>query len=94
MAKKSSGEKLKNLPPTTISSGSSEKNETGQWRYRKPVIDFEKCNRCGLCWLYCPDNAVQQQKGAYVIRYKYCKGCGICAVECPARAISLENEER
>lgn len=94
MPKKSSGEKLKNLPPTPISSRTTEENETGDWRYRKPLIDYEKCNRCGLCWVYCPDNAVQPQKGTYVIQYKYCKGCGICAIECPRKAISLENEER
>ncbi len=85
---------LKDLPPTTISSLTTEGNETGEWRYRKPVIDLEKCNRCGACWMYCPDIAVRPDEEAYMILYKYCKGCGICAEECPKGAIILVSEER
>ena len=95
--KKGSGEdKLKKLPPTTISTRTTEGNETGDWRYRRPVLDINKCNRCGLCWMYCPDTAIRpsSDRKSYELVYKYCKGCGICAVECPKGAISLENEER
>jgi len=94
MSQKRSDKKLKDLPPTTISSCTTEGNETGEWRYRKPLLDGKKCNQCGICWVYCPDNAIRPDEGCYVIDYKYCKGCGICAVECPKGAISLESEDR
>jgi len=58
------------------------------------VLDPEKCNRCGVCWMYCPDNAIQAKGGLFHISYTYCKGCGICAKECPKGAIVIEKEER
>ena len=94
MEKKPSADILKDLPPTTCSYLTTEGNETGDWRYQRPVLDSEKCNRCGVCWMYCPDNAVRLEGDAYVILYKYCKGCGICAEECPKKAITLETEDR
>ena len=94
MSPKSSDDKLKDLPPTTISSGTTEGNETGEWRHQRPLVDCKKCNQCGLCWMYCPDNAIRPDEDCYAIDYKYCKGCGICAVECPKGAITLESEKR
>jgi 2-oxoacid:acceptor oxidoreductase delta subunit (pyruvate/2-ketoisovalerate family) len=72
----------------------TEKNETGEWRSQRPILDPEKCSRCGLCWMYCPDNAIHAEGGAFQISYTYCKGCGICAEECPKSAIVIEKEER
>ena len=96
MKKKYSLKSLDELPITAISFITTEGNETGEWRSQRPVLDPEKCNRCGLCWMYCPDNAVvaEAEGGSYQICYKYCKGCGICAQECPKGAISIEKEER
>jgi len=82
------------LPITAISFLTTEENETGEWRSQRPVLDPEKCNRCGICWMYCPDNAVYAEGGSFKISYKYCKGCGICAKECPKGAILIEKEER
>ena len=93
--KKSYGTKnLDELPLTAISFMTTEGNETGEWRSQRPILDSEKCNRCGLCWMYCPDQAVTPQGNSYSISYKYCKGCGICATECPKGAIFLVAEER
>ncbi len=26
---------------------------TGTWRVYRPVINYSKCTKCGICWLYC-----------------------------------------
>jgi 2-oxoacid:acceptor oxidoreductase delta subunit (pyruvate/2-ketoisovalerate family) len=87
-------ENIDELPLTAISFMTTEGNETGDWRSQKPILDLEKCNRCGLCWMYCPDQAIRPQGNSYSIAYKYCKGCGICVTECPKGAILLVVEER
>ncbi|MEW6671676.1 MAG: 4Fe-4S binding protein [Thermodesulfobacteriota bacterium] len=94
MKKKYSLESLDMLPITAISFITTEGNETGEWRSQRPVLDQEKCNRCGLCWMYCPDNAVRPAGDVFEISYTYCKGCGICAQECPKGAILIVKEER
>ncbi len=94
MKKKYSLKSIDTLPVTAISFLTTEVNETGEWRSQRPVLDPEKCNRCGICWMYCPDNAIQAEGGSFHISYTYCKGCGICAEECPQRAILIEKEER
>ena len=35
--------------------------QTGSWRVFRPVVNKEKCNACGLCSLYCPDNAIDEE---------------------------------
>ncbi|OPY91212.1 MAG: Pyruvate synthase subunit PorD [Syntrophus sp. PtaU1.Bin208] len=63
--------------------------KTGSWRLFRPVVDREKCNRCGLCVLYCPDCAMGTD---IEIDLEFCKGCGICANECPKKAIVMAPE--
>jgi pyruvate ferredoxin oxidoreductase delta subunit len=64
---------------------------TGSWRVFRPVIDTEKCNQCGLCQIYCPEGAIDQD---LTIDYNFCKGCGICTNECPKKAIEMVREDR
>lgn len=64
----------------------------GTWRTERPVVDQSKCTRCGICWLYCPDAAIEITEKGAVINYDYCKGCGICATECPFKAITMVRE--
>jgi pyruvate ferredoxin oxidoreductase delta subunit len=64
---------------------------TGSWRVFRPVVDREKCNACGLCEMYCPDRAINEE---VEIDLAYCKGCGICANECPKKAIEMVREEK
>ena len=65
--------------------------QTGSWRVFRPVVDKEPCNACGLCAMYCPDNAINEE---LEVDLTYCKGCGICANECPKKAIKMVREEK
>ncbi|PIU56002.1 MAG: pyruvate ferredoxin oxidoreductase [Chloroflexi bacterium CG07_land_8_20_14_0_80_51_10] len=74
--------------------GSASTYCTGDWRSDRPILDREKCNKCGLCWLYCPEGAIDPaDEGYFEVNLYYCKGCGICAVECPKDAIKMIEEE-
>lgn len=66
--------------------------KTGDWRTLKPVIDQEKCIRCLLCWVYCPDMSIIWDGEKVEVDYDFCKGCGICAEECPRKAITMVEE--
>ena len=67
---------------------------TGDWRTFRPVRDPEKCNRCLLCYIFCPEGAIEWDPKNEDVRFNYdfCKGCGICANECPREAIRMELE--
>jgi pyruvate ferredoxin oxidoreductase delta subunit len=74
--------------------GNAAPRRTGEWRSDRPVVNREKCTKCGLCWLYCPDVAIRlQEDGYYEPDLDYCKGCGICASVCPTGAITMIEEE-
>jgi pyruvate ferredoxin oxidoreductase delta subunit len=67
--------------------------KTGFWRTFRPTIKKEKCTRCLLCWIYCPDACIKRGADDTVeIDYEYCKGCGICANECRVGAIEMKRE--
>ena len=73
--------------------GSAEQYQTGGWRSQKPVSDTSKCNKCGLCYIFCPEGCIEQQEdGFFVSNQFYCKGCGICAHECPKGVITMVEE--
>ena len=84
----------KELPHVPVSLGiMGSIGATGQWRLFRPEISQEKCNRCGLCYLYCPEGTVLFKNApAPAINLTYCKGCGICASECPRKAIAMKPE--
>ena len=69
-------------------------NKTGSWRTVKPVVNAEKCCRCGWCYLYCPSGCVVENDGRFEPNFDYCKGCGLCAAECPVEAIEMVPERR
>ncbi|MBF0551238.1 MAG: 4Fe-4S binding protein [Deltaproteobacteria bacterium] len=74
--------------------GSSRKLKTGDWRSQHPVLDKEKCIKCAICYIDCPDLAyTQNEEGYFIADMTYCKGCGICANECPKDAITMKMEE-
>jgi pyruvate ferredoxin oxidoreductase delta subunit len=66
---------------------------TGMWRIKRPIMDQKKCNKCLICWLYCPESAITRDgENRVSINYEYCKGCGICAEVCPSKAITIVKE--
>jgi len=99
MTKKKSQEKINlasvsDFPMMPMSLGTMHYNRTGSWRNIKPVIELEKCIRCGICWKFCPDVSILIQDEFPVVDYVYCKGCGICAEECPTKCITMVEEEK
>jgi pyruvate ferredoxin oxidoreductase delta subunit len=85
----------KDIPIAGVCWASSKEYLTGDWRTFKPVRDLEKCTRCLLCYIYCPDSAISWNsgKGDIEFDYNFCKGCGICANECPVDAITMVFEQ-
>jgi pyruvate ferredoxin oxidoreductase gamma subunit len=72
----------------------SEALKTGSWRTMRPVVDYDRCNRCWwVCSTFCPDGAIQVDAEKYPrIDYDHCKGCLICVAQCPPHAISAVAE--
>ncbi len=81
------------IGPTIRHRASAALRDTGNWRMERPEIDLEKCKRCFLCYLYCPDAAIRLDKDNYPhIDYDHCKGCMICYEECPTDAVTRRPE--
>jgi len=36
---------------------------------KRPVIDKEKCIKCGICWIYCPDMAYTQTEDGFTLSH-------------------------
>jgi pyruvate ferredoxin oxidoreductase gamma subunit len=71
----------------------SEAVPTGLWRTLRPVIDYERCNRCWwVCSAFCPDGAIVVEAGTPRIDYDHCKGCLVCVAQCPPHAIDTRPE--
>ena len=64
---------------------------TGEWRTGlRPEADLDACVDCLLCWLYCPDSAVELDGTAFAgFDLDHCKGCELCAAVCPTGAIEM-----
>jgi MinD superfamily P-loop ATPase len=53
-----------------------------------PVIDEEKCKRCGICSDFCAYNALAVFPQEVLLFKELCHGCGGCTLACPEQAIS------
>jgi len=74
--------------------GSAKYNRTGDWRSSRPIWDFDKCVKCGVCSVFCPEGCIAMQKeGTPLADMEYCKGCGICVAECWTGCIAMEEEK-
>ncbi|MHA1369598.1 MAG: 4Fe-4S binding protein [Promethearchaeota archaeon] len=82
------------LPHIPISEGvKGSIGNTGEWRTYRPIIDLAECNKCGFCYIYCPEGTIIfDRENGPEIDLIYCKGCGICAHECPKKAIRMVLE--
>lgn len=71
-------------------------------RTMRPVIRFDTCIKCDLCWYSCPDECFDSTlEGHFDVAYDYCVGCGRCAEVCPVPEcivmvdeLRFENNER
>jgi pyruvate ferredoxin oxidoreductase delta subunit len=74
--------------------GNAAQYRSGDWRSMRPVVNTDQCIRCGVCYIFCPDMAVEKNEdGFFRANLYYCKGCGICARECITGCIAMEAEE-
>ena len=64
-------------------------------RSMRPVINFDTCTKCTLCWLNCPDTCFDiTPDGFYDANMDACCGCGVCEAVCPvADCVTMVNEE-
>jgi len=83
------------LPPGgLVTPGDAAQTHTGDWRTAgRPVVQYEQCVNCLLCWLYCPDSAVILEGTTLAgIDYDFCKGCELCVEVCPVGALAMSGE--
>ena len=52
------------------------------------LINKDDCIQCGACEAECPESAIVDSDGEYVVDPSLCKDCGSCADVCPNNAIS------
>lgn len=79
--------------PAVSAAGTSALRTTAGWRVWRPVIDLERCTRCFLCFVLCPEGAIRlDADDRPVVDYAHCKGCLVCVEECPPDAIAQVRE--
>lgn len=63
-------------------------------RTMRPVVNFDTCTKCTLCWLQCPDACFDvTPDGLYDANFEACCGCGVCEDVCPiADCVTMVNE--
>jgi pyruvate ferredoxin oxidoreductase delta subunit len=66
----------------------------GTSRTMRPVVNFETCTKCTLCWLNCPDASFDvTADGFYDANMEVCCGCGVCEAVCPVNnCVTMVNE--
>ncbi len=64
-------------------------------RSMRPVVNFDTCVKCTLCWLQCPDSCFDiTPDGLYDANMQACCGCGVCEAVCPVDdCVVMVNEE-
>ena len=80
--------------PDIHASANSTEVRTGLWRTLRPVIDYDRCNKCWwVCSTFCPDGAIKVNERTPEIDYDHCKGCMVCVAQCPPHAIEAVPEQ-
>jgi pyruvate ferredoxin oxidoreductase delta subunit len=64
-------------------------------RTMRPVVDFDTCTKCTICWMQCPDSCFDiTPSGHYDANLEACCGCGVCEAVCPVTdCITMVNEQ-
>ena len=64
-------------------------------RSMRPIVNFETCIKCTLCWLQCPDTCFDvTPDGLYDANMDSCCGCGVCEAVCPVPdCVTMINEQ-
>ena len=64
-------------------------------RTMRPVVNFDTCTQCKICWLQCPDTCFDITPDSYYdANMEACCGCGVCEAVCPVdNCITMVNEE-
>jgi pyruvate ferredoxin oxidoreductase delta subunit len=66
----------------------------GTSKTQRPVVRFDLCTKCTLCWYECPDECFDPTPdGLYDVNYDYCTGCGRCAEVCPVKECIVMVDE-
>jgi MinD superfamily P-loop ATPase len=55
---------------------------------RSPVVDLERCTKCGTCTEVCRFDAIEDG----VVDLIACDHCGLCVHACPENAITMEED--
>src|SRR3989442_14793766 len=63
-------------------------------RTMRPVVNFDTCVKCTLCWIQCPDSCFDvMPDGTYDANMEACCGCGVCEGVCPVEnCITMVND--
>jgi pyruvate ferredoxin oxidoreductase gamma subunit len=81
--------------PSIYAIANSPERHTGSWRQYRPVLQRERCSRCWVCFVRCPDAAITLDPEDYpVVDYAVCKGCLLCVHDCPTHAFNVVKEGR
>jgi ferredoxin len=54
---------------------------------RNMIVITDECIECGSCADVCPEEAISEGDGKYVIDQELCMECLSCLDECPSEAI-------
>jgi pyruvate ferredoxin oxidoreductase delta subunit len=66
----------------------------GTTKTQRPVVRFDLCTKCTLCWAECPDECFDPTSdGLFDVDYEYCVGCGKCAEVCPVHECIVMVDE-
>jgi len=81
---------------TIVSPGNARTRRVGDWSNFKPIIDLDKCTKCMISFVYCPDSAITIDGDSKypIVDYGACKGCNICFTESPTKAIFIERRSK
>ncbi|HET7034803.1 MAG TPA: 4Fe-4S dicluster-binding protein [Thermomicrobiaceae bacterium] len=72
----------------------NESFKRGTTKSQRPVIRFDLCTKCTLCWVECPDQCFDMTSDDYYdVEYEYCVGCGKCAQICPVKECIVMVDE-